>query len=139
MFTKKLEQDLKTIFKMRDVRFCRPEATIEQDVLCVDITAQRVGAQEGKAWARVSGSVAIRGTLKKNPAGFLSKKIAEAPADVLNRFWWGANEAPVNLPIEWEVKAYKLDFTYFYKEEYAPVKGLIEYAKLFWQFIIQGA
>lgn len=136
MYQEKLEEDLKKIFKTKAVRFCRAEGLLEQDVLCVDITAQRLGAQEGKAWARVSGTVAVRGASKKNPAGFLTKKVAEAAPQLLSRFWFGASESPVLLPIEWEIKAYKLDFTYFYQEEYAPVKGIIEYAKLFWQYII---
>lgn len=138
MFHKALERDLKRIFQTKAVRFMSAERNIEQDVLCVDITAQRIGAQEGKAWARVSGTVAVRGTDKKNPAGFLSKKVQQAPADVLARFWFGPSEAPLQLPMEWELKAYAKDFTYFYSEEYAPVKGLIEYAKLFWKYIIQG-
>lgn len=139
MFHKSLERDLKTIFQTKAVRFMSAERNIEQDVLCVEILAQRIGAQEGKAWARVSGTVAIRGTDKKNPAGFLSKKVQQAPADVLARFWFGSSETPVQLPTEWELKAFKKDFTYFYREEYAPVKGLIEYAKLVWKDIIQGA
>lgn len=136
MYQKQLEEDLKKIFKTKAVRFCRAEGLLEQDVLCVDITAQRIGAQEGKAWARVSGTVAVRGTNKKNPSGFLAKKVAQADPQVLARFWFASGETPVNIPIEWEIKAYKLDFTYFYQEEYAPVKGIIEYAKLFWQYII---
>ena len=136
MFEKALEEDLKKIFKTKAVRFCRAEGLLEQDVLCVDITAQRIGAQEGKAWARVSGTVAVRGTNKKNPSGFLAKKVAQADPQVLARFWFASGETPVNIPVEWEIKAYKLDFTYFYQEEYAPVKGIIEYAKLFWQYII---
>lgn len=136
MYQKQLEEDLKKIFKTKAVRFCRAEGLLEQDVLCVDITAQRIGAQEGKAWARVSGTVAVRGTNKKNPSGFLAKKVAQADPQVLARFWFASGETPVNIPIEWEIKAYKLEFTYFYQEEYAPVKGIIEYAKLFWQYII---
>lgn len=136
MYQKQLEEDLKKIFKTKAVRFCRAEGLLEQDVLCVDITAQRIGAQEGKAWARVSGTVAVRGTNKKNPSGFLAKKVAQADPQVLARFWFASGETPVNIPVEWEIKAYKLDFTYFYQEEYAPVKGIIEYAKLFWQYII---
>lgn len=136
MYQEQLEEDLKKIFKTKAVRFCRAEGLLEQDVLCVDITAQRIGAQEGKAWARVSGTVAVRGTNKKNPSGFLAKKVAQADPQVLARFWFASGETPVNIPVEWEIKAYKLDFTYFYQEEYAPVKGIIEYAKLFWQYII---
>lgn len=136
MFHKALERDLKRIFQTKAVRFMGAERNIEQDVLCVDITAQRIGAQEGKAWARVSGTVAVRGTNKKNPSGFLAKKVAQADPQVLARFWFASGETPVNIPIEWEIKAYKLEFTYFYQEEYAPVKGIIEYTKLFWQYII---
>lgn len=136
MYQKQLEEDLRKIFKTKAVRFCRAEGLLEQDVLCVDITAQRIGAQEGKAWARISGTVAVRGTNKKNPSGFLAKKVAQADPQVLARFWFASGETPVNIPVEWEIKAYKLDFTYFYQEEYAPVKGIIEYAKLFWQYII---
>lgn len=136
MYQEQLEEDLKKIFKTKAVRFCRAEGLLEQDVLCVDITAQRIGAQEGKAWARVSGTVAVRGTNKKNPSGFLAKKVAQADPQVLARFWFASGETPVNIPVEWEIKAYKLDFTYFYQEEYAPVKGILEYAKLFWQYII---
>lgn len=136
MFRKQLEADLKAVFKVKDVRFCAVEDTIEQDVLCVDTASVHSGAQAGRAWARVSGSVAIKGTSKKNPAGFLVKKLNEAPAEALSNFWFSGKETPALTPVPWEIKAYQMNFTYFYKEEYAPVKGIIEYAKLFWRFII---
>lgn len=136
MYKKQLEKDLQKIFKTKAVRFGRVEGILEQDVLCVDITDQRVGAQEGRAWARVTGTVSVRGTEKKNPVGFLAKKVQEASPEALEDFWFGASETPVSLPIEWELKAYSLEFGYFYQEEYAPVKGIIEYAKLFWHYII---
>lgn len=136
MFKKQLEADLQAIFKMKAVRFCAAADTIEQDVLCVDIASVRSGAQAGRAWARVSGTLAIKGTLKKNPSGFLTKKLYEAPADALGRFWFSGKETPALTPLSWEIKSYQMDFTYFYEEEYAPVKGIIEYAKLFWCFII---
>lgn len=136
MFHKQLETDLKAVFKVKDVRFCAVAETLEQDVLCVDISAVRTGAKEGRAWARVSGTVAIKGTSKKNPAGFLVKKLHEAPVEALGPFWFSGRETPALTPVPWEIKAYQMDFTYFYEEEYAPVKGFIEYAKLFWRFII---
>lgn len=136
MFHKQLEADLQAIFKTKGLRFCGVAETLEQDVLCVEVTSVRSGAQAGRAWARVRGTIAIKGTIKKNPAGFLSKKLYEAPADALTRFWFSGKETPALMPVAWELKAYQMDFTYFYEEEYAPVKGLLEYAKLVWQFII---
>lgn len=136
MFHKQLEADLKAIFKVKAVRFCAAAETLEQDVLCVDITSVRNRARAGYAWARVSGSVAIKGAAKKNPAGLLAKKLYEAPAQILTRFWFSGRETPVQSLMSWELKTYQMDFTYFYEEEYAPVKGLIEYAKLFWRYVI---
>lgn len=135
MYKKAIETDLKQIFETRRVDFMGVETCLEQDVLCVDVSRVRTGAQEGKAWARVYGSVGIRGTIKKNPSGFLTKKIAEAEPEVLKRFWFAPVEMPVSTPTEWELKAFKLDFVYFFKEEYAPVKGILEYAKMFWQLM----
>lgn len=136
MYKKQLEKDLQTIFKTKAVRICSAAETLEQDVLCVDIASARTGAQSGRAWARVSGTVAIRGTAAKNLSGFLIKKINEAPAEDVARFWFSGKEVAAQLPIGWELKAYQMDFAYFYKEEYAPVKGILEYAKLVWKFII---
>lgn len=52
------------------------------------------------------------------------------------RFWFSGSEQAGQTPLGWELKVYQLDFTYFYEEEYAPVKGILEYAKLVWKFII---
>lgn len=136
MFKKKLQADLEAIFKTKAVRICSVTSTIEQDVLCVDISEQKIKVQEGIASGRIIGTIAVRGTERKNPAGFLTKKIQQASAEELDRFWFGAKETPVPMPVEWEIKAYQMDFTYFYEEEYAPVKGILEYAKLVWKFII---
>lgn len=138
MYKKAIEKDLQQIFETRRVDFVGVETCIEQDTLCVDISRVRSGAQEGKAWARVYGSVGIRGTMKKNPAGFLTKKISEAEPEVLGRFWFAPVEMPVSTPTEWELKATKLDFVYFYQEEYAPVKGILEYAKMFWDMVVNA-
>lgn len=138
MYKKAIEKDLQQIFETRRVDFVGVENCIEQDTLCVDISRVRTGAQEGKAWARVYGSVGIRGTIKKNPSGFLTKKIAEAEPEVLKRFWFAPVEMPASTPTEWELKATKLDFVYFYREEYAPVKGILEYAKMFWDMVVNA-
>lgn len=138
MYKKAIEKDLKQIFQTRRVDFMGVETCLEQDVLCVDVSRVRNGAQEGKAWARVYGSVGIRGTIKKNPAGFLTKKIAQAEPEVLKRFWFAPVEMPASTPTEWELKATKLDFVYFYREEYAPVKGILEYAKMFWDMVVNA-
>lgn len=135
MYKKAIEKDLQQIFETRRVDFVGVETCFEQDTLCVDISRVRSGAQEGKAWSRVYGSVGIRGTMKKNPSGFLTKKIAEAEPEVLGRFWFAPVEMPASTPTEWELKAIKIDFVYFYQEEYAPVKGILEYAKMFWQLM----
>lgn len=135
MYKKAIEKDLKQIFETRRVDFVGVETCLEQDVLCVDVSRVRSGAKEGKAWAWVYGSVGIRGTIKKNPSGLLTKKIAEADPEVLKRFWFAPVEMPASTPTEWELKATKLDFVYFYQEEYAPVKGILEYVKLFWQLM----
>ena len=136
MYKKQLEKDLQKIFKTKAVRFCSPMETLEQDVLCVDIASARTGAQEGRAWVRVSGTIALRGTAAKNLSGFLIKKINEAPAEDVARFWFSGSEQAGQTPLGCELKVYQLDFTYFYEEEYAPVKGILEYAKLVWKFII---
>lgn len=138
MYKKAIEKDLQQIFETRRVDFVGVENCIEQDTLCVDISRVRTGAQEGKAWARVYGSVGIRGTIKKNPSGFLTKKIAEAEPEVLKRFWFAPVEMPASTPTGWELKATKLDFVYFYREEYAPVKGILEYAKMFWDMVVNA-
>lgn len=138
MYKKAIEKDLKQIFETRRVDFMGVETCLEQDVLCVDVSRVRSGAQEGKAWARVFGSVGIRGTIKKNPVGFLTKKIAQAEPEVLKRFWFAPVEMPASTPAEWELKAYKVEFVYFYQEEYAPVKGVLEYAKMFWDMVVNA-
>lgn len=135
MFHKALEADLKTIFKVKNVRFEPLAGCLEQAALCVDITSTCQVFRPGQAFMRISGTVGLKGTLNENLAGFLSRRVEEAQADTLSCFWFSAAERPAQLPFGWELKGFEKDFVYFYQTEYAPASGLISYAKLFWRLL----
>lgn len=125
MYKNALEADLKTIFKVPRVDIGRAvENCIEQGVLCVDIENARMSAQDGKATARVTGYIGIRATMKERKSGYLIKKINEADGDLTKRFWFSPSEENSSFsPADFELKGYKLRFTYFYREEYNPARG----------------
>lgn len=125
MYKDSLKTDLKTIFKVLRVDVGRAvETCLEQGVLCVDVENVRTYAQDGQAVARVSGYVGMRATDKANKNGYLLKKINEAPELILKRFWFGVREETAAFsPADFELKGYKIRFTYFYKEEYNPAPG----------------
>lgn len=125
MYTQALETDLKAIFKTKRVDVGRSvESCIEQGILCVDIERADIAASEGRAFGRVEGTVGLRGTLKDSLSGMLAKKINEAPAGLVSRFWFSAREERTAFgPVEQELKGYKVKFIYFYREEYNPPRG----------------
>lgn len=134
MYREALKRDLKAIFKLKRVDVERSlETCIEQDVLCVDVESVKTGAEDGQATARVSGTIGVRSTDKHRMSGFLIKKINEAPAELLARFWFSQKEEHTAFsPADFELKGYRLSFTYFYKEEYNPAKGPLALANWIW-------
>lgn len=125
MYKHALKTDLKAIFKVPRVDIWRAvETCVEQGILCVDVENVRVYAQDGQAWARVSGYVGLRATDTESKSGYLIKKINEAPELILQRFCFGVREETAAFsPAEFELKGHKIRFIYFYKEEYNPAPG----------------
>lgn len=139
MFKKALEKDLKAIFQVKKVVFQRLDAATEQDVLYCEITQTRQTVRRGEEFAKVSGRVGFWGTAQGNPWGFLQKQLLNAPQNVEKRFWFGPIESQSETVPGWELKTQSLDFVYFYKGEYYPVKGFIEGIIWIFNFITGGS
>lgn len=121
MFTDALENDLKTIFKVKAVRFEKLETCTEQGVLCAELTEVRIMLQRGEQAAKVSGFVGIKAAAGALPPGWLSKCIRGSNYATRKRFWFSRKEDPVHLSAyEWELKGWQVPFVYFFKAEYNP-------------------
>lgn len=127
MWHKALEQDFKQIFGVKKILFGTPVFSKEQDVLFCETIGVLNKIQQGKAIARISGKVSIIGLLGKNKSGFLSKRIALAPASATNKFVFLREEEPMQMNgYEERFNVYSVEFIYFFKEQYNPPAGKIK-------------
>lgn len=135
MFKKALEKDLKDIFKVKKVIFQRLDSAVEHDVLYCEVSDSRQVVRRGEEFARVSGKIGIFGAEAGNPYGFFQKQLEKAPADIEKRFWFGRTETQSETAPGWELKTQSIDFVYFYKAEYYPVKGVISVVEFIINYI----
>jgi len=121
-----LEKDLKEIFGLKKVLFGTPAFHKEQDVLFCQVNESRNKVRQGRASAIIGGNVSVIGLLGKNNSGYLSKRIALAPASITSRFVFMREEQPVQMSdYEERFNVYNVGFLYFYKEQYNPPSGKI--------------
>ena len=79
--------------------------------------------------------VGIRATEQENKNGYLIKKINEAPELLVSRFWFSPQEEQAAFsPAEFELKGYKVRFTYFYSSQYNLPQGTLEDAT--WHVVV---
>jgi hypothetical protein len=123
MFHSALEQDLKRIFGVQKVLFCKPSIEKEKSFFCWVEKSRIRKTAEGKAFGTVNGYIAIIGQNAENPSWFFQRRIEKADRLILNRFSFSSIEN--NIEIESFDKSFNgfyVEWTYFYSQEYDPIR-----------------
>jgi hypothetical protein len=125
MFKKDLSEKLKTIFGFSKVTFDAPSDAFEQDTLFIEISECRSRASQGKAYAKVFGSVIVFSQENKLPFGFFNKRIEKAEHRLTKDLFFFnvdvTNEAsPATLV---NISERRASFVYFYNAQYDPALG----------------
>ncbi|MDR0676932.1 MAG: hypothetical protein LBF97_07860 [Elusimicrobiota bacterium] len=127
MYHKALERDLISIFGVKKVLFGNVALGKEQEVLYCDIEKNSIRqAGNGKANGMVFGKIAILAQAKANPNVFFLSKKEKANPKILSRFSFSSIENNIDTT-EYDVffNCYSIDFVYFWREDFDPVKHKI--------------
>ncbi len=118
-----LQKDLRDIFKLKKSTFDQPGESLEQETLFIEVETCRTRLKEGIETGRVNGKVRIFAQNDKLPLGYLAKRIEEASATLLNRFFF--SELEENSNTYRNLAERNASFVYFYSSQYNPPSGTI--------------
>ncbi len=125
MFRADLSARLHRIFELSRVTFDAPSDAYEQDVLFIEIQDAETRTAQGKAIAKVSGSIVMYSQRDKLPYGFFIKKIAHAEAsDTKPFYFYDTDTDALNSPARLiNISERRCRFIFLYDEQYDPNQG----------------
>ncbi len=132
MFREELKAKLHLIFGLRKTTF--DAATInsvtgsfEQDTLFIEVNQSNSRVTEGKAYAKVEGSLVVFSQMDKMPFGYFNKRIQQAdPVLTKDLFFFDIDLNPANSPARIQnITERRLRFVYLYSDQYDPAQGQI--------------
>src|SRR5574343_121900 len=92
MFKARLEQELKSIFKIKKVSYSLPSESNEQDTLFVSIASTKPRPNENEIIDRIYGKITLFASQDKLPFGFFVKQIHTSTVDDKNLFFYNIEE-----------------------------------------------
>lgn len=117
MFKGALERDLKTLFDVKKVKFTAPAFGKELSILFCELGECVLDIRAGTESARVQGRISI--ISQENQCGYLSKKIAQCPNFLDERFFFSREEPNLSLALyDDKLFCYTMEFIYFYEAQY---------------------
>lgn len=132
MFRAELQSKLSTIFGMRKTTFDAPttdssDGSFEQDTLFIEVNECTSRVTEGRAYARVLGSLVVFSQVNKMPFGFFNKRIQQADHSLTkDLFFFDIDLNPANSPARFQnITERRLRFVYLYSAQYDPAQGSI--------------
>lgn len=131
MFRNELVVTLASIFGFKKTTLnapsVGPDGTFEQDTLFIQIDEAPFRVSEGKASAKVLGSLIVFSQFEKLPFGFFNRKIQSAPHELTkNLFFFDIDTVPANSGARViNIAERRLRFVYLYSTQYDPSQGLI--------------
>lgn len=123
MFESTLEQKLKTIFEVKKVTYAEPSPMGEQECIFVEVTDSLNSIKDGRAKAKVTGTITMIGQGEKLPFGFFSKQIAKAKRELTADLFFYDFEQ--NTKRFQNIVQRTCGFVYFFDAAYDPDQGTI--------------
>lgn len=120
---KALLDDLKAIFKVKQISYSLASSLKEQNKLFIKVDQANNTVKDAKHLCRVEGSASMFATLDKLPLGFYSKMIKQADKDLTKKFFFSEIEA--NTQTFGNIVERGFNFVYFYSAQYDPEQGTI--------------
>lgn len=131
MFREEVADALTTIFGLKRTTFDAPSmdssGSFEQDTLFIQIDEAPFRVTEGKAHAKVLGTLIVFSQIEKLPFGFFSRRINMAPyALTKNFYFFDIDTVPANSPARIQnIAERRVRFVYLYSAQYDPEHGSI--------------
>lgn len=99
--------------------------TFEQDTLFIEVNESNASVKEGKATARVTGSMVVFSQMDKMPFGYFNKRIQQADPELTRKFFFfDIDLNPASSPARIQnITERRLRFVYLYSGQYDPDHG----------------
>lgn len=125
MFRAELKKKLEAIFGLGKTTFDSPGEGFEQDVLFIAVDKSTSNTGQGKATARVEGTLRVFSRQDALPFGFFNKKIQQAPLELTkDLFFLDIDTDVANSPARTiDIAERNTRFIYLYKAQYDPNQG----------------
>jgi hypothetical protein len=123
MFKTQIHDKLLNIFNVKKVTFELPSEAKEQECIFIHVDSAVSKVTNGRAIAKVQGTLSIFANGEKLPFGFFHKKINSANIDDSANFFF--YNMDVNVTYFGNLIERKASFVYFYNEQYDPNNGEI--------------
>lgn len=125
-----MEEKLGKIFGFRKTTYDQPSVnastgTFEQDTLFIQVDECNSSVKEGKATAKVSGSLTVFAQMDKMPFGYFNKRIQQADHELTRKFFFfDIDLNPVSSPARIQnITERRVRFVYLYSGQYDPEHG----------------
>jgi hypothetical protein len=132
VFRAELQAKLQSIFGLRKTTFDAPSVnstngSFEQDTLFIEVNECNSRVTEGRAYAKVIGSLVVFSQMDKMPFGYFNKKIQQAShADTKDLFFFDIDLNPASSPARLQnITERRVRFVYLYSAQYDPAHGSI--------------
>jgi hypothetical protein len=124
-----MAQKLSDIFGFKKTTFdapsVGPNGSFEQDTLFIEINEAQSRVTNGKAYAKVFGSLIVFSQMDKMPFGYFNKKIHQSdPEWTKNFFFFDIDLNPASSPARLQnISERRVRFVYLYSGDYDPAHG----------------
>jgi hypothetical protein len=124
-----MSEKLAKIFSFKRTTFSSPsigtDGSYEQDILFIEVTESDSRTCQGKAYARVVGSLIVFAEMDKMPFGFFNKRIQQADPELTRHFFFfDIDLNPASSPARIQnITERRLRFVYLYSGQYDPAHG----------------
>lgn len=137
MFRQELENDLRAIFEINEIRYQSVDEGLEQDVLYLQIDTVKEMPKHDHFYFAVRGTLGTHSLQTVNKYGYLLERARLANVGNKDRFRFSSREKniPVTFADDLFIKT-KLDFEYRVKIPFNPTVGEITYPKMNWVRVV---
>ncbi len=127
MFRTEMKEKLREIFGLAKVSYDEPGESFEQDTLFIQIQECQSRTGQGRATAKVRGSLVVYSQNNKLAFGYFNKRLQNAkPELVKDFFFYDIDVDALNSPARLlNISERRASFVYLYSSQYDPNQGLL--------------
>lgn len=125
MFKRSLENNLKELFQFKKTTFDAPSDKFEQDTLFIEINDVKPRITQGKAIAKVVGTLIVFSRANRFPYGLINKRIGQMDPELSKKlFFYDIDVDVATSPARLQnIHERRTSFVYLYSDQYDPNQG----------------